>query len=87
MARNLRQGLTSLPGNLMIDAARDGHGVAVIARTFVEADIAAGRLRMLYEDDEREGYFLVTPPGLLRPPARIFAAWVMQQAALGGQAG
>ncbi|HEX9859448.1 MAG TPA: LysR family transcriptional regulator [Paracoccaceae bacterium] len=76
-------GLTSLPGNLMLDAARDGQGVAVIARAFVEADIAAGRLRLLFEDSAREGYFLVTRPGILRPAARAFAIWALRQAGQG----
>ncbi|QPM91111.1 LysR family transcriptional regulator [Pseudooceanicola algae] len=74
-----RMGVTSLPGNLMVDAARDGRGVAVIARAFVEADIAAGRLRLLYEDRRKKGYFLVTRPETMRPVARDFAAWIRTQ--------
>ena len=80
VARGAGAGMTSLPGNMMIDAARNGQGVAVIARAFVEADIAAGRLRLLYEDDARKGYFLVTPQGVLRPAARLFARWALRQA-------
>lgn len=74
-------GMTVLPGNLILDAARDGQGVAAIARAFVEADLASGRLRELYCSDEREGYFLVSRPGVLRPAARAFAAWIRRQAA------
>ncbi|MFC2968460.1 LysR family transcriptional regulator [Acidimangrovimonas pyrenivorans] len=74
-------GLTSLPGNMMIDAVRDGQGVAVIARAFVAADIAAGRLRLLFEDDSRKGYFLVTPQGVMRPAVKAFAQWALRQAA------
>lgn len=77
--RGARFGLTSLPGNLMLEAARAGQGVAVTARAFVEADIAAGRLHVLVEDDEREGYFLVTPAGVLRPPTKAFAQWARRQ--------
>jgi LysR family glycine cleavage system transcriptional activator len=80
-ARSGGPGLTALPGNLMVDAARDGQGIAVVARAFVEADIAAGRLVQLYEDDEKEGYWLVTRPGVLRPSAREFAVWIRRQAA------
>ena len=72
-------GMVSLPGNLMLDAARDGQGVAVIARAFVAADLAAGRLRLLHEDTEREGYFLVTRPGPQRAALRAFCAWVLRQ--------
>ena len=77
--RGGRFGMTSLPGNLMLEAARAGQGVAVIARAFVEADIAAGRLNVLVEDDEREGYFLVAPLGVLRPSAKAFALWALRQ--------
>jgi LysR family glycine cleavage system transcriptional activator len=77
--RGGRFGMTSLPGNLMLEAARAGQGVAVIARAFVEADVAAGRLNVLVEDDEREGYFLVTTQGVLRPAAKAFSHWAMRQ--------
>ncbi|OIQ73850.1 glycine cleavage system transcriptional activator [mine drainage metagenome] len=87
VTKGIRKGLISLPGNLMIDAARDGQGVATLARAFIEADIAAGRLRVLFADDERAGYFLVTPEGVLRPAAKAFAQWVMRQAAAGLGAG
>jgi LysR family transcriptional regulator, glycine cleavage system transcriptional activator len=87
VTKGIRKGLISLPGNLMIDAARDGQGVATLARAFIEADIAAGRLRVLFADDEREGYFLVTPEGVLRPAAKAFAQWVMRQAAAGLRVG
>ncbi len=74
-------GLTSLPGNLMLDAARDGQGVAVIARAFVAADLAAGRLVVVHEDNEREGYFIVTRPGVQRPAVKAFATWALRAAA------
>lgn len=77
--RGGRFGLTSLPGNLMLEAARASQGVAVTARAFVDADVAAGRLNVLLEDDEREGYFLVYPPGVLRPAAKAFVRWAMRQ--------
>ncbi|WP_102226320.1 LysR family transcriptional regulator [Acidimangrovimonas sediminis] len=81
VAGRAQRGMTSLPGNMMIDAARDGLAVAVIARAFVAADIAAGRLRELYADNRKKGYFLVTPEGVLRPPARAFAQWARRQVA------
>lgn len=77
-------GMTSLPGNLMADAARDGQGVAFTARAFVAADIAAGRLIPLFESGENDGYFLVTRPGLQRPPVRAFIAWARRQARVSG---
>ena len=84
LRRRVGAALISLPGNLMLDAARDGQGVAVIAEAFVAADLAAGRLRLLFTDSEREGYFLVTRPGPQRAPLRAFCQWVMRQAAQPG---
>lgn len=75
-----RMGITSLPGNLMIEAARAGQAAAVVARALVAGDIAAGRLRILHEDDKRHGYYLVVRPGPQRPGLRAFTAWVRGQA-------
>ncbi|MBS0564074.1 MAG: LysR family transcriptional regulator [Proteobacteria bacterium] len=73
-------GFLSLPGSLLLDAVRDGQGLTVIARAFVEADLAAGRLRLIHEDSEREGYFLVTRTGSLRPAVAAFCKWALRQA-------
>lgn len=75
-----RKGMTSLPGNLMIEAARQGHGIAILARIFAEPDIAAGRLRLLFEAKETEGYWIVTRPGLPRPPLKAFLTWLKREA-------
>ncbi|MWD28219.1 LysR family transcriptional regulator [Aquicoccus sp. SCR17] len=71
------RGIVSLPGTLMIDAARDGQGIAVIARNFVEADIVAGRLRLLFEDNRKKGYFVVSRPDGMRPAARALRTWLL----------
>lgn len=86
LRRGQAAGMISLPGNLMLDAARDGQGVAIVVRDFVAADLAAGRLRLLYEDGDDEGYHLVTRPGPLRPPLQIFCRWLLRQAGAGGSA-
>jgi len=73
--------LTQVPGNLMLDGARDGQGVAVTVRTFVEADIQAGRLVVLHEDaTPGAGYHLVTGPGVHRPALRAFIRWIRKAA-------
>ncbi|MBR9652160.1 LysR family transcriptional regulator [Thalassovita aquimarina] len=72
-------GMTSLPGNLVMEEARAGRGAAVLARAFVEADIAAGRLRVLFQDDRKKGYYIVTRPGVQRPAMRAFTKWLIGQ--------
>lgn len=69
-------GLVQVPGNLLLDGLRDGQGVAVTVRDWVRQDIAAGRLRLLFEDDGDSGYHVVTRPGVMRPPAKAFVAWL-----------
>lgn len=73
-------GMVSLPGNLMIEAARGGQGIAIISRLLVQADLEAGRLRLLHQIDNGKGYWLVRRPGPLRPEARIFARWIAEEA-------
>lgn len=70
--------LTQLPGNLMLDALRRGDGVsATVPRIFVEDDIAAGRLTVLFEEHKPGlGYHIVTRPGVARPPLRAFLSWL-----------
>jgi len=80
LSRQGGAGFVSLPGNMMLDAARDGQGIAVTARAFVEADLAAGRLILLHEDSDREGYFLATAVGPQRSAAQAFVDWAARQA-------
>jgi LysR family glycine cleavage system transcriptional activator len=70
-----------LPGNLLLDGARDGQGVAVMVRYFVEADVRAGRLLALFEEDQVGGYFIVSRPGVQRPILRDFVRWLRKQMA------
>lgn len=73
-------GMIALPGHLVLEAARSGQGVAVTASIWVAHDIAAGRLRLLFEEGDRNGYHLVTRPGIARPALAAFAKWVRRQA-------
>ena len=70
---------TTLPGNLLMEAVRDGQGVAVTVQAFVGADLRAGRLVELFSETEGRGYHLVTRPGVQRPPARRFISWLRSQ--------
>lgn len=74
---------------LAIEAALAGHGVALVNRTLVKEDIAAGRLVRLFPPTSEERpsafcYFLVHPPGHGRnPKVRAFRDWVLAEAAAG----
>lgn len=78
------RGVTYLSGNMMLDAARQGQGVVSTARLFVEDDIAAGRLQLLFENPQASadtGYHLVTPKGrVLRSQAKAFSHWLKREA-------
>lgn len=77
----MAQGLMQVPGNLMLDGARDGQGVAVTVREFVARDIAAGRLRELHvEETPDSGYHIVTRPGVLRQSVKDFVNWLRREA-------
>lgn len=72
--------MTIVPGSLLLDGARGGQGMIVATTSTVEADIASGRLRVLFRDKGDTGYFMVTRPGVLRPPAKAFVSWLRRQA-------
>ncbi|MEP5633060.1 MAG: LysR substrate-binding domain-containing protein [Tateyamaria sp.] len=81
VARGMRGSLTQAPGNLLLDGARDGQGIAVTVRLFLEADIRAGRLCVLHEDTSPgTGYHIVTRPGVQRPPLKAFLRWIRKAA-------
>ena len=70
-----------VPGNLMVDGARDGQGVAVTVRRFVERDIEAGRLRVLHEEENAgTGYYIVTRQGVQRAPLKAMISWLKREA-------
>ena len=79
--REAGHGFTQLPGNLLVEGARSGQGLAVVVRTFVEDDIAAGRLRVLQQEDTPDaGYYVVTRPGVMRPVQKSFLQWLRREA-------
>lgn len=71
---------TQVPGNLMIDGARNGQGIAVTTRIAVAEDIAAGRLLVVFEERRDAGYHIVTKPGVRRPPLKVFLRWLKREA-------
>lgn len=69
----------AMPGNMMLDAARNGQGLAVTVRAFVEADLAAGRLVALFTAPRTSGYHIVTRSGVHRPALKAFVKWLRKQ--------
>ena len=74
--------ITHMPGNLIMEAVRRGDGITYTARPFVEEEIRSGRLIELFSDTAFGTYYIVTRPGVLRPPVRAFVKWLKGQAAL-----
>ncbi|WP_027244670.1 LysR family transcriptional regulator [Leisingera daeponensis] len=79
VSEGLRGPRTRLPGNLLMQAVKAGQGVAVSVRAFVEEDLSEGRLLALFTEGQGRGYHIATRPGVLRPEARKFIAWLRRQ--------
>lgn len=76
-----------LPGHLVLEAVRAGDGVSVSTRVNVQRDIDAGRVLVLFEEDQPgRGYHIVTRAGVQRPPLRAFVRWLHTQAPRPGAA-
>lgn len=77
-----RLNVTHLPGYMVLEGLRRGDGITATARVFVEGDIEAGNLRVLFEDIQplNAGYHLVTRPGVQRPALKAFLSWIRQKA-------
>ena len=71
--------ITYMPGSLIMDSVRRGHGLTFTARSFVDKDIQAGLLVELFSETDFGGYYIVTRPGVLRPPVLSFVNWLKRQ--------
>jgi LysR family glycine cleavage system transcriptional activator len=72
--------ITHMPGNLIMEAMRRGEGLIYTARCFVDNEIKSGQLVELSSENDTGGYYIVTRPGVPRPPVRAFIKWLMHQA-------
>lgn len=70
--------ITHLPGYMVLEGLRRGDGISATAKTFIEPDIEAGNLTVLFEEGvyPGTGYHLVTRPGVKRPPLKAFLSWM-----------
>jgi LysR family glycine cleavage system transcriptional activator len=71
--------ITHMPGNLIMEAMRRGDGLTYTARCFVDKEIQSGQLVVLSSEHDTGGYYIVTRPGVLRPPVRAFVKWLKDQ--------
>ena len=76
-----KENVTHLPGHLVLEALRNGDGVSLTTRVLIEREIGAGRLKVLFEDlQPGTGYYVVTRPGVQRPPLKAFVRWLKRYA-------
>jgi DNA-binding transcriptional LysR family regulator len=79
-----RRGIIFDDENALIQAVLDGQGLALMARSLAEGDLAAGRLVSPFDLTLAEGYgyYLVyEPQALSRPRNAAFRAFLMNEAA------
>jgi LysR family glycine cleavage system transcriptional activator len=71
--------------SMVIEAAVAGRGVALAKRTIAEADLQAGRLKVLFDEKDAPlnfGYYLVWPQSRDPSPAQLrFMEWLRAEAA------
>ncbi len=73
--------MTHLPGHLVLEGLRNGDGVSLTTTAVIERELAAGRLKVLFEEARPGlGYYIVTRPGVMRPPLKAFVAWLRRHA-------
>ncbi|WP_417667075.1 LysR family transcriptional regulator [Roseibium sp.] len=75
--------VTHLPGYMVLDGLRRGHGISATAKIFIDSLIDTGILKVLFEDvrPHQSGYHIVRRPGEPRPPLKTFIAWLKEKAA------
>ncbi|WP_455374417.1 LysR substrate-binding domain-containing protein [Limibacillus halophilus] len=80
-----KHGITHLPGHMVLQALRDGQGVACTASVFVEEELKQGKLVSLFDTAEEEGtaYFLARLPGPVRSQTQAVIDWLRDEAAQG----
>lgn len=77
-----KQDVLHLPGHMVLQALREGQGVACMSRVLVEAELESGRLVVLFEDEDDgdTGYYLVRRPGPVREALQVFIDWLRASA-------
>jgi LysR family transcriptional regulator, glycine cleavage system transcriptional activator len=70
--------------SMTIQAAVDGHGIALVSNVLVEADIKAGRLVRLFDLGLNAGpdvayYLTYTPSRIRHPRVSAFRDWILKE--------
>jgi LysR family glycine cleavage system transcriptional activator len=70
--------------SMAIQAALDGHGIALVSNVLVEADIEAGRLIRLFDLGLQVGrdvayYLTYTPTRVRHPRVVAFREWILNE--------
>ncbi len=73
--------ITQMPGNLIMQAVRRGHGVTFTARAFFEEEIQSGSIRVLFSESAFGIYYIETMAGTLRKSVNAFVDWLKEEAA------
>ncbi|GAA0782135.1 LysR family transcriptional regulator [Roseibium denhamense] len=73
-----RLNISHLPGYMILDGVKKGHGITAMAKTFIQSEIEDGVIRVLFEDlrQSTNGYHIVTRPGVQRPAMKAFVKWL-----------
>ncbi|SOH94524.1 LysR family transcriptional regulator, glycine cleavage system transcriptional activator [Monaibacterium marinum] len=81
LAQQRASNVTQVPGYMMLAALREGQGIAATTRAFVQQDVDAGRLTILWEDETPgRGYHLLYRRGPLRSQVAAVRKWLKRQA-------
>lgn len=73
--------VTRMPGNLIMQAVRRGHGITHTVGAYFRDDLRAGTVVAAYPEPAFGAFYLLTAPGIARPPVRTFTNWLKRKAA------
>ena len=77
--------IAHLPGYMLLEGLRNGDGISIASKAFIQPLITSGALRVLCEkNDPGYGFHMVTLPGVKRGPLKVFMSWLRTQAARDG---
>ena len=77
--------ITHMPGYMLLEGLRNGDGISIASKAFIQPLISSGALRVLFEKkDPGYGFHMVTLPGVKRAPLKAFMSWLRAPASRDG---